>query len=166
MQLVVDQAGLASSMNAVGPQLLFALLSSALPNSHPPCFGDSEVNAKTGGAIMESWTLRNSSAALCRSHCTSGPRPGPRRPPAVHVRQTPVVAARTAGGFRRQRLVLQQRRQGGSVVCAATAEAGKLISTVEIPAFIPRHDLLEQLMRWAYIDAQVNLLTLPTRCLL
>lgn len=33
---------------------------------------------------------------------------------------------------------------------------GKLISKVEIPAFIPRADLLDQLLRWAYIEVQEN----------
>lgn len=33
-------------------------------------------------------------------------------------------------------------------------QTGKLISQVEIPAFIPRQDLLEQLTRWALSNAQ------------
>ncbi len=33
-------------------------------------------------------------------------------------------------------------------------QTGKLISQVEIPAFIPRQDLLEQLTRWALANAQ------------
>lgn len=37
---------------------------------------------------------------------------------------------------------------------AAQAEVGKLISKVEIPAFIPRPDLLDQLYRWAMIEIQ------------
>ena len=35
-------------------------------------------------------------------------------------------------------------------------QTGKLISKVEIPAFIPRADLLDQLTRWASIDMQEN----------
>lgn len=43
----------------------------------------------------------------------------------------------------------------GSIVCkAAAAQAGKLISKVEIPAFIPRTDLMDQLLRWAVIEIQ------------
>jgi len=37
---------------------------------------------------------------------------------------------------------------------AAAAEVGKLISKVEIPAFIPRTDLIDQMLRWAFIEIQ------------
>lgn len=33
-------------------------------------------------------------------------------------------------------------------------QSGKLISKVEVPAFIPRQDLCEQLYRWALSNAQ------------
>ena len=55
----------------------------------------------------------------------------------------------------------QQRR--GSVVhyaqcrtvrAAAAAEVGKEIAKSEIPAFIPRQDLMDQLTRWAYTEVQ------------
>lgn len=40
-------------------------------------------------------------------------------------------------------------------MCSAVdTGAGKLISKVEIPAFIPRSDLLDQLMRWSFIEIQ------------
>lgn len=42
------------------------------------------------------------------------------------------------------------------VARSAQAEAGKLISKVEIPAFIPRVDLIDQLVRWAVIEIQEN----------
>ena len=42
------------------------------------------------------------------------------------------------------------------VVQAAQAAPGKLISKVEIPAFIPRRDLIDQLLRWAIIEVQEN----------
>jgi hypothetical protein len=40
------------------------------------------------------------------------------------------------------------------VMAAAQAEVGKLISKVEIPAFIPRQDLMDQLLRWAHMTIQ------------
>lgn len=53
-----------------------------------------------------------------------------------------------------QRVALAAR--SGHVCCAALAQAGpgKLISAVEIPAFIPRQDLMDQLLRWAVIEVQ------------
>lgn len=53
---------------------------------------------------------------------------------------------------------MQARRQHRhrSVSCAAAAEVGKIISKVEIPAFIPRGDLMDQLTRWAIIEVQEN----------
>ena len=41
-------------------------------------------------------------------------------------------------------------------VQAAQAQMGKLISKVEIPAFIPRTYLVDQLYRWATIEVQEN----------
>ena len=41
-----------------------------------------------------------------------------------------------------------------TVQAAATAEVGKLIAKSEIPAFIPRQDLMDQLTRWAYTEVQ------------
>lgn len=40
------------------------------------------------------------------------------------------------------------------LVPAADVQQGKLISKVEVPAFIPRADLCEQLTRWALGNAQ------------
>ena len=37
---------------------------------------------------------------------------------------------------------------------SVVARADKLISKVEIPAFIPRDDISDQLLRWALIDVQ------------
>ena len=55
----------------------------------------------------------------------------------------------------------QQRRgsvfnhaQCKTVRAAAAAEVGKLIAKSEIPAFIPRQDLMDQLTRWAYTEVQ------------
>ncbi|KAL3139874.1 hypothetical protein ABBQ38_004169 [Trebouxia sp. C0009 RCD-2024] len=47
-----------------------------------------------------------------------------------------------------------RRHQALAVLAAATAEVGKLIASTEIPAFIPRQDLMDQLTRWAYTDIQ------------
>lgn len=47
-----------------------------------------------------------------------------------------------------------RRHQAFAVQAAATAEVGKLIAKTEIPAFIPRQDLMDQLTRWAYTDIQ------------
>lgn len=47
-----------------------------------------------------------------------------------------------------------KRSQALTVQAAAAAEVGKLIAKTEIPAFIPRQDLMDQLTRWAYTDIQ------------
>lgn len=46
------------------------------------------------------------------------------------------------------------RVQAWTVQAAATAQAGKLIAKTEIPAFIPRQDLMDQLIRWAWTEVQ------------
>jgi len=57
--------------------------------------------------------------------------------------------------FGPQRLNQMTQRHRQSPICAAAqAETGKLISKVEIPPFIPRSDLMDQLMRWAIINVQ------------
>jgi hypothetical protein len=57
--------------------------------------------------------------------------------------------------FGPQRLNQMTQRYRQSPICAAAqAETGKLISKVEIPPFIPRSDLMDQLMRWAIINVQ------------
>ena len=53
-------------------------------------------------------------------------------------------------------------------ICRATAAAstGKLLSKSEVPAFIPRDDLMDQLLRWALMNAQeegVALFGLPMK---
>ncbi|KAG7672870.1 hypothetical protein Ndes2526B_g08600 [Nannochloris sp. 'desiccata'] len=50
------------------------------------------------------------------------------------------------------------RRNAMHVAQAAQTDGGvgKLISKVEIPAFIPRQDLMDQLLRWAVIEIQEN----------
>jgi hypothetical protein len=44
----------------------------------------------------------------------------------------------------------------GAVTCSAQAVGAKLLSKTEIPAFIPRSDMMEQLMRWAVIEANAD----------
>jgi hypothetical protein len=39
---------------------------------------------------------------------------------------------------------------------AALCRAGKLISKTEVPAFIMRDDMMDQIHRWAYIEAAEN----------
>jgi len=41
----------------------------------------------------------------------------------------------------------------GGVVCAASQAVGKFISKTPIPAFIPRQDLMDQMLRWATFEA-------------
>lgn len=43
--------------------------------------------------------------------------------------------------------------QRASLVCAASQTVGKFISKTPIPAFIPRQDLMDQLLRWASFEA-------------
>ena len=58
----------------------------------------------------------------------------------------------TAYGLNRS--LKHRRSQALAVQAAATTEVGKLIASTEIPAFIPRQDLMDQLTRWAYNDIQ------------
>ena len=50
----------------------------------------------------------------------------------------------------------RSRGQPQSHICraAATVPTGKLLSKSEVPAFIPREDLIDQLLRWSLINAQ------------
>jgi len=41
------------------------------------------------------------------------------------------------------------RRSSTVVIAAAATSEGKLISSIEMPAFIPRADIISQLLRWA-----------------
>lgn len=50
----------------------------------------------------------------------------------------------------------RSRRSTSHIARSAQAEVGKLISKVEIPPFIPRVDLIDQLLRWAVIEVQEN----------
>ncbi|PSC72447.1 hypothetical protein C2E20_4214 isoform B [Micractinium conductrix] len=71
------------------------------------------------------------------------------------ARATPFVGARPQQQRARQ-AVAAQRCARVVVAAAAQAEVGKLISKVEIPAFIPRQDIVDQLLRWAMIEVQEN----------
>lgn len=48
----------------------------------------------------------------------------------------------------------QRRLRCAAAAAAPAASAGKLLASSEISAFIPRQDLINQLLRWAYIDGQ------------
>jgi hypothetical protein len=77
---------------------------------------------------------------------------------ASHPMHVPAFSASRAQGAAplQQRLSssISLRLQRRQITCAAEAEVGKLISKVEIPAFIPRQDLMDQLLRWATIEIQ------------
>ncbi|KAL4443508.1 hypothetical protein ABPG75_011245 [Micractinium tetrahymenae] len=85
---------------------------------------------------------------------------------AAQLRQQTATSARPAVAFvaarpqQRQRRALSSRSgRDARLLCltaAQAAEGGKLISKVEIPAFIPRPDLIDQLVRWAMIEVQEN----------
>lgn len=51
-------------------------------------------------------------------------------------------------------LSFPRTQRKNSTICQATTEVGKLITKTEIPAFIPRADLMDQLVRWATIEIQ------------
>lgn len=86
--------------------------------------------------------------------------------PAQQQQQQAGRNARAVVAFVAVRPRQQQRRAFGRttrstrlVVASASPAAegvGKLISKVEIPAFIPRADLIDQLVRWAVIEIQEN----------
>jgi len=63
---------------------------------------------------------------------------------SIHLRPVPQV----------RKALRQRKAQAWAVQAAATAEVGKLIAMTEIPAFIPRQDLMDQLLRWAYTEVQ------------
>lgn len=85
---------------------------------------------------------------------------------SAHLRQQTASGGRPAAAFVAAQPQLRQRRAFSSrtgrdarLLCRAAAQAaegGKLISKVEIPAFIPRPDLIDQLVRWAMIEVQEN----------
>ncbi|KAL4858559.1 hypothetical protein ACK3TF_001514 [Chlorella vulgaris] len=77
------------------------------------------------------------------------------------VRAVAVVAPRPAAAWPQQSRGLTSSRTRSLVVASAVqaespAGEGKLISKVEIPAFIPRSDLIDQLLRWSMIEIQEN----------
>ena len=89
-------------------------------------------------------------------------QPASRRPAAA-----PMCAAFSSKGMQAGNVLAQSpaaryfgvsrthRRASLQVLNAAQAEGvGKLISKVEIPAFIPRTDIVDQLLRWAIIEVQ------------
>lgn len=69
---------------------------------------------------------------------------------------------RQNGAYGMSRVSLEKTSHFGKTVCQAAssgqtdAAPGKLISKVEIPSFIPRSDLMDQLLRWALIELQEN----------
>ena len=81
---------------------------------------------------------------------------------AAHAQRTPTHAhvsprrhAASPLAARHTRTVQRRTRaQARPVQAAAAAEVGKLISQTEIPAFIPRQDLMDQLLRWASTEVQ------------
>jgi hypothetical protein len=48
------------------------------------------------------------------------------------------------------------RRRSSSVRCSAQEVEQVLLARTEIPAFIPRSDMMEQLIRWATIEANAD----------
>ena len=73
---------------------------------------------------------------------------------SANIRPCTALPPRTQ---RATRLIVKRRLGDRQVSCATSSqEVGKLISRVEIPAFIPRQDLMDQLARWAVIEVQEN----------
>lgn len=48
------------------------------------------------------------------------------------------------------------RRTATVTYAAASTSGGVLISKTEVPAFIPRDDMADQLVRWAVIESNDN----------
>lgn len=86
----------------------------------------------------------------------------PQAPRRSSTRPAAFVGPQTAAARPQQRRAAGSAPQGrrGSLIVAQAAQTeagpGKLISKVEIPAFIPRADLIDQLVRWASIEIQEN----------
>lgn len=73
--------------------------------------------------------------------------------PGHSVSALPAFRGKSMRGFQ---LMSCQKASQCRVYASAQADAGpgKLISKVEVPAFIPRPDISDQLLRWALIELQ------------
>ena len=93
----------------------------------------------------------------CSLGCAAGaaaPRPAARRS-AGPVGPAPRLGAPLRHAAPRPRSSLAAAAEGKAAPPQAAADTGpgKLISAMEIPAFIPRTDLIQQLYRWGFIEA-------------
>lgn len=92
--------------------------------------------------------MRRASGGACRGHSAG----------AAAACRTLAPAARPARGGAQQRC---QRRPGLARAAEAVEQVpvtlprgGKIISKTEVPAFIPRDDMMDQMTRWALIEAE------------
>lgn len=88
-----------------------------------------------------------------RSQCIVFPAQRLALPRCISAQKSSILTHKVS-----QRCTSARRVLAVSPVAAAAqgAKVGKLISKTEIPAFIPRSDLMEQLVRWARIEAQME----------
>lgn len=101
-------------------------------------------------------------STLATAHCRCVPSTcfrraqSPRGAELVCRRRNSVLLGRldTLAAFQRRRSDCCSRIT--LVRCSAQAVEAKLLSKTEIPAFIPRGDMMEQLMRWAMIEANAD----------
>lgn len=97
--------------------------------------------------------LRNITQTKQMNTCIFKAAALPRRTVVQSVPTTTAAAGPSPRQFGKQQISTSSRGQR-MITKAAQAEVGKLISRVEIPAFIPRSDIMDQLWRWAIIEVQ------------
>ena len=88
---------------------------------------------------LSNFSLRASPAPLCPCRLFTS-----RRPISLPACRRSQSVGRSAG----------QRNIAYAAAAPPATGPGKLLATSEISAFIPRQDLIDQLLRWAVIDAQ------------
>ena len=90
-------------------------------------------------------------AACSSSGVTMSARPSARSAKAAPVHSF-TFRSLVAPTTRRTSQLGVQRRKSIPALCAVVTPGGKLISKVEVPAFIPRDDFADQMVRWLYME--------------
>lgn len=98
---------------------------------------------------LASCSCSSQSSKLARPFTVSAVRPRART--VCRAQQSQTISRRQLGT---QSILTGRRAQSGRVnLQRCSAVDGKLISSTEVPAFIPRDDMIDQLYRWALSTA-------------
>lgn len=96
--------------------------------------------------------LQLSSSLTKQSHQAVTPaKPSARLPPPL-----PSPAALVSSSSRRCSRAQRAAKRAPVTCAAASTSGGVLISKTEVPAFIPRDDMADQIVRWAIIESSDN----------